>query len=120
MSALGDLIKQYLDVHDVESKELAAAAGLTPQSISGYTSGKPMKTYPEHRNMKALADAMGVPYVVVLTAVATDLGEQLTEDEVDPALQVTIAALKSLPPERASVAATVVASLTQQTLGRRT
>lgn len=48
MSRLGDLIKSYLDAHPgLEKQELAKRAGITPQSLSGWVNGTPMKEYPQ-------------------------------------------------------------------------
>lgn len=112
MSRLGDLIKTYLDAHPgLEKQELAKRAGITPQSLSGWVNGAPMKEYPQTKHMEGLAQAMGLSYTDVLDAITLDLGLPITREEVRPDVAVTVASLSQLEPQRVKTVARIIASM---------
>lgn len=117
MSALGTLIQHYLDLHpDVKKKDIAKAAGVSPQSVSGWingTGGVGMR--PE--NIIGLAQFLGVPAVEIVLLISQDQGipvQRVEATDLPPELQVTLSSLKKLSPDRLRTAGRIVAGLVDE------
>lgn len=115
-SRLGRLIQSYLDAHPEQNKkQFAERAGITPQSLSGYLTGKAaMKEYPARESIEGLAAAMGLRYCDVLDTITLDLGHSVVREEIDPEVAVTMSSMQQLSPERRRAIAQMVASIAQQ------
>lgn len=118
MSALGDLIQQYLDTHpSARKKDIAAAAGVSAQTISGWLSGTKIPN-PKPESMVGLASALGVSAREVMLRVSTDRGvpvHEVGESDLPPNVRVLIATASGLrDEENIRMVTQLVTSLAEQ------
>lgn len=114
MTSLADLIQAHLDHHpDVLRKDIAAAAGITPQSMSGLFGGRKMLAYPKDSTITGLANALGVHYAVVLSAIAEDLGHVLSRESLPGDVEVTLSAVRKLSPQQSRTLTRVIAGMVE-------
>lgn len=96
---LGRLIRQVMDDTGDNQSDIARRAGLSPQAISDYLSGKLLSRL-EKDTISKLAAGLRVDPWLVVVAVARDMGhEPMTVDDTDPTLGQISAIAKSLPPQ---------------------
>lgn len=117
MTALGTLIQHYLDLHpDVRKKDIAAAAGVSPQSVSGWLNGTGgVGLRPE--SILGLANFLGVPPVEIVLVISEDQGipvQRIDGTDLPPEMQVTLSSLKKLSPDRLRTVGRIVAGLVDE------
>lgn len=73
MTELEALIQRYLDETGARQAAVARKMHVSSQTLNSWTA-RGLKRLPGVDNMRALADAIGVPYGAVLNAILIDLG----------------------------------------------
>lgn len=78
MTELMRLIQGHLDKYGVTRAEFARRAGTTPQTVQNWKD-RPT-TLPRREHLEGVAQVIGVPYEVVLSAALKDAGYQDHDD----------------------------------------
>lgn len=83
-SALGDLIRRYLELSGETQTAFARRAGVSEGAISGYLSGREDRSWFKDGHLEKIAKALGVDPAEVALARVQDLGYRVTEREFSP------------------------------------
>jgi transcriptional regulator with XRE-family HTH domain len=117
MSDLGDLIRHYLDTHPGAKKgDIARAAGVSAQSVSGWLNSTTPPNLKD-KSILGLAEALGVPVSVVVSAVSKGRGlpvENVAGDDLPADVQVLLATARKLGPEQVRMVTQLAVSLADQ------
>jgi transcriptional regulator with XRE-family HTH domain len=110
-SKLGSMIQTILDEKGWSQRELARRADLPPATVQKIING-PSVTPPRPTTLERLAAGLGVSVRVLSQAAAEDTGYTITAfSDDDHELQMIVASIRELPPQRRQEIAALVESM---------